>query len=141
MSLANQTSPGDIDDLVVALLHDADGPEPAAFAADAEAKLGAAVNGFIGSRDLMIVVQRLISIAYQLEVEEKCPTAAKLIASVVEREVITRNLQAIANAHRSEAVEARVHGAGDEAEWALERFATLTAKRATRPRRTPPRIC
>src|SRR5205823_2089788 len=111
----------------------------------AEQRLSDAVNGFIGSRDLTLVVQRLISIAFQLEVEEKCPTAAKLIASVVERQIITANLQAIAAAHRDDSARSRVDGIGDTAEGAIERFALLTGgtrpKRQIHARRIRPRVC
>lgn len=99
MTEATQQTPPQRDghpirDLVAELLVDgAAGQEPAVLPPEALAKLKGEIDKYVGSQELVDVVETLLLIANLLEVQQKSPSCAGELCDLVERESVINALK------------------------------------------------
>src|SRR5205085_8128797 len=79
------------------------------------------------SSTLPIVVQRLMSLAFDLEKEDRSPKAAELIAAVVERPEITARLRVVTSESRAEGMRSRLSAVTKRGEATSREFARFEA--------------
>jgi hypothetical protein len=124
-------------ELVARLLRDGkNGEEPAVFRSEAAATINAHLAKLFEA-DLVPAAEQLVLLAYHLETEHRSPSAAKLIAEILENTDFNARLMRGAETVGDRALEASIGRQANNAEHKAVLFNSLTA---TRVAKTAPRL-